>query len=258
MVDFKDGRSLADSKEVARDIAAMTLLGGVIAYGMEEVDEVASAAPGVSLAGMLNKIQQSADTNIAPPVGIDIRIIEKASSPGTGVIAVVVPASPNAPHLADDRFYARAGTTRRRLTELEIATLYDRRARLLAEQGTENLFRGDFYSPPYLHVTGLDMSDIGWMQLQVAPVVRPTVVEYRLARQLVQAVEAAKRISETKLSGDWASITNRLHDWGPFSYPGLVRWLGGREPRVPRKRFHPFGRLHLPRGLLVHRHMPAF
>jgi hypothetical protein len=114
-LDFKDARSLSSPREVAKDIAAMAIFGGVIAYGVEEANEIASAAPGVALHGELNRIQQIADSGITPRVEIEITAIEDPVTPGTGVIIVTVPTSPNAPHLTNDRFPARSGTTTRYL-----------------------------------------------------------------------------------------------------------------------------------------------
>ena len=45
-LDFKDAAALSSTREVSKDVAAMAVYGGVLVYGMDEVHEVAAAAPG--------------------------------------------------------------------------------------------------------------------------------------------------------------------------------------------------------------------
>ena len=111
----------------------MTLLGGVIAYGIDEDKQArASAVTKIPLAGVPEKIQLLVNTTIAPVPSVEITVLREKPSDEEGVIVVNVPGSPFCPHMARDRFPARAGTVTRYLSEAEVSALYDQRRAALA------------------------------------------------------------------------------------------------------------------------------
>lgn len=131
--DFDAKRELPRSgKELAKDIAAMTTDGGSLVYGVAEDDngQPRVLAP-IALAGAAERIDQIAQTSISGNPRIDFVHLRLPDDSGRGYLVVVVPASPEAPHqvtVGDDRrFYGRCDTGNRRLTEEEIARLYERR-----------------------------------------------------------------------------------------------------------------------------------
>ncbi len=76
-LDFK--RALGPKNvDTAKDIAAMTVEGGVIVIGIEEDDvDRATDIRAFSLDGIGNRIRQIADTLIFPPPAFEIRAITK-------------------------------------------------------------------------------------------------------------------------------------------------------------------------------------
>ena len=111
-LDFKrevGGR--ASNSEVAKDIAAMTVNGGALLYGVEEDPQtrVATALPKVPLQGLEERFRQIAGTRIAPPPEFGFRPLIEQTGDTEGVAAVVVPPSSLAPHQVEGRFPVRSG-----------------------------------------------------------------------------------------------------------------------------------------------------
>jgi Putative DNA-binding domain len=121
----------AGNKEIAKDIAAFSLNGGVIIIGVDE-DTSPPSLHAVDLNGLAERIQQVALSRIDEPVIISTTRIESSSSPGHGYLVIEVPISPRAPHMADNRYYGRADTTNRKLPDAEVFRLHEKR---LTENG---------------------------------------------------------------------------------------------------------------------------
>lgn len=123
-----------DNVDTAKDIAAMTVEGGVIVIGIEEdtVDRAADIRP-FSLDGIGNRIRQIADTLIFPPPAFEIRAITKQPDDSDGVVVVDVPPSQVAPHCVAERFPRRSDATTKTLTEGEISRLYSTRRFAVSE-----------------------------------------------------------------------------------------------------------------------------
>lgn len=120
------------NKDLARDLCAMTVDGGVLLYGLGGDDPTRpNALLPFDLAGAAERIDQVAQTAISEPPTVEIHDIPAAATPGAGYLAVAVPASPRAPHMVtldgDARYYGRGATGNRILTEGEVARLYARR-----------------------------------------------------------------------------------------------------------------------------------
>jgi hypothetical protein len=131
--DFDAKRELPGSgKELAKDIAAMTTDGGSLVYGVAEDDsgQPRVLAP-IELSGAAERIDQIAQTSISGTPKVEFVHLRLPDDSGRGYLVVVIPASPEAPHqvtVGDDRrFYGRCDTGNRRLSEEEIARLYERR-----------------------------------------------------------------------------------------------------------------------------------
>lgn len=92
-LDFK--RELSSNSDVSKDIAAMTLQGGVIAYGIEEdAQSRASAISKIPLTGVPEKVQLLVNTTIAPVPRVDITVLRENPGDNDGVVVVKVPRSP--------------------------------------------------------------------------------------------------------------------------------------------------------------------
>jgi hypothetical protein len=129
-LDFKEAIS-TKSDEIAKDIAAMTIHGGVLVYGVAEKDGFASALAPVPLKGARERIQQIVDSAIQPVPEIEIDLLTASPGDNEGFIVVFIPASPLTPHYTHWRFPARSDTTTRYLQEPEIERLYEQRHCLL-------------------------------------------------------------------------------------------------------------------------------
>ena len=106
------------NKDLAKDICAMTVDGGVLLYGLGGDDPTRpDRREPFDLAGAAERIDQVAQTAIAEPPIIDIRDIASDEQPGTGYLCVAVPASPRAPHMltidGDHRYWGRGATGNR-------------------------------------------------------------------------------------------------------------------------------------------------
>jgi hypothetical protein len=222
-LDFK--RQLSSNSDISKDIAAMTLHGGVIAYGIDEdAQALASAITKIPLVGAPEKVQLLVNTTVAPVPHIDITVLRENPGDDDGVVVVKVPRSPLAPHLARDRFPARAGTVTRYLTEPEIAALYDQRQAALEPPTTGEILGG------VIEPTGGigSFGGIGALRVAIAP--------YGPARhphgaRLKGALEAAVANSLPVVSVAVApQLTPKSYDylqqWEPL---GTIGWQAGHS-----------------------------
>jgi len=122
------------SRDLAKDVAAMANDGGVLLYGVgeDEHDRPTVLTP-IPLAGAAERVDQIVRTCISEPPEVHIRSLPDDGDPATGYLVVSVPASPRAPHMVtvgrDHRYYGRGAVGNARLTEGEVARLYERRGR---------------------------------------------------------------------------------------------------------------------------------
>lgn len=119
----------------------MTVDGGVLLYGLGGDDPTRpDTLMPFDLSGVAERIDQVAQAAISEPPTIEIHDIGSTSSPGTGYLVVVIPASPRAPHMVtlegENRYYGRGATGNRILTEGEVARLYARREQWEIDRGS--------------------------------------------------------------------------------------------------------------------------
>lgn len=128
----------SNNASIAVDLCAMTVQGGVIVYGVDENDAgtaLTQPAP-IPLSGVRERVAQIAQTAIAEPPDLDLRLLEEPNSSGRGYLVALVPPSARAPHQIvlrgkyEGRFYGRGATGNRILGEADVAALFARRARL--------------------------------------------------------------------------------------------------------------------------------
>lgn len=136
------------TKEMAKDIAAMTVNGGTILYGVVEDREtrVAIELQPQVLKGAEERIQQVVGTRIAPSPGIEIVCVPSPTDAAEGIVVVVVAPSLAAPHQVDGRYPVRRGTTTGYLEEGEVQRLY--RVRQEAQWSTPQEASLRFKQPP--------------------------------------------------------------------------------------------------------------
>jgi hypothetical protein len=222
-LDFK--RQLSSNNDISKDIAAMTLLGGAIAYGIDEDAQArASTITKIPLAGVPEKIQLLVNTTIAPVPSVEITVLRQNPSDDEGVVVVSVPRSPFCPHMARDRFPARAGTVTRYLSELEISALYDQRRDALAPPSTGPVLEA-FVEP----TGGIgSFGGIGVLRVAIAP--------YGPARhphgaRLQGALEAAVAESLSIINNIVSPhLTPKAYDWlGQWRTRGTIGWEAGQS-----------------------------
>ena len=124
-----DGKTL----EIAKDIAAMSIDGGVIIFGIDEDQHKRLTIPSaVPLKGLADSINQIATTCIAEVPVIRTFAYEDPSDPSVGYLVVFVAPSPRAPHMViksqHNRFYCRRDTISVPMSEGDVARLYERRS----------------------------------------------------------------------------------------------------------------------------------
>ena len=133
-----DGKSAlpgkGKGKDLAVDVAAMTADGGTLLYGVAEDENGRLTVPQpFKLAGARERVDQIVRTSISEPPAIEVDTIPTDDDPGLGYLVIVVLPSPRAPHMVtvdkDHRYYGRGATGNVRLSEGEVARLYERRHR---------------------------------------------------------------------------------------------------------------------------------
>lgn len=144
--------------DLAVDVAAMSTDGGVLLYGVaEDGNEVPTILRPIALAGVGDRIGNIVATSIAEVPYIDVRPYPLADDPTRGYVAVIVPQSARAPHQVivggDLRFYGRGAKGNRRLTEGDVARLYQRRQQW--EQDRDVLLAEAMRQAPYEPQDGL-------------------------------------------------------------------------------------------------------
>ncbi|MBA3780155.1 MAG: ATP-binding protein [Chloroflexi bacterium] len=136
-VDFK--RELptgaAANKALAVDLASMAVDGGLIVIGVDEELHPPRLAL-QALAGVKERVDQIAASRVDQPVSV--RTIElPATDPTLGVLLIVIPPSPDAPHMVDGRYRGRGDTTNLVLTDIEVRRIRDQRALRVADLGQQ-------------------------------------------------------------------------------------------------------------------------
>ena len=157
------------SKDLAIDVAAMANDGGTLLYGVgEDEQRRPTVLMPFDLTGAKERVDQIVRTSISEPPLIEIHEVRVDNDPGLGFLGVAVPPSPRAPHMVtvggDHRYYGRGATGNVRLTEGEVARLYERRRRW--EVNRESLLKEAVDRAPIE-----PRDDFGYLHLVAGPVV---------------------------------------------------------------------------------------
>jgi hypothetical protein len=146
-LEFK-GKIDSNNKEIAKDISAMANAeGGFIVYGIDRDDKYrATLSPGmIKERGSVERLQQIIGSHIVPPLTVRISPIPARDEKGENsedreFIVVKIPQSPYYIHMVETtgKFYIRANSIVRKMTELEIEKMYE--MRFNERIGREDLF----------------------------------------------------------------------------------------------------------------------
>ena len=123
------------SRELAKDLASLSVDGGVIVVGALDKLSDATGLVGVANPGELtDRISQVANAGISPPLNVVIDVVRDETDPdGPVCLLVVIPASAGAPHMVDDKYWGRSATGKRVLADHEVRRLFTERTSRVAD-----------------------------------------------------------------------------------------------------------------------------
>jgi hypothetical protein len=122
--------------ELAKDLASLTVDGGTLIVGVrDKTHEVVGTNEGAD--GLRDRIIAVAHGRISPPVFLDPVVIEHVSDTSLCLVVVPVPASPQAPHMVDDRYWGRSAQGKRALSDAEVERLIVDRRRRQSDLGSD-------------------------------------------------------------------------------------------------------------------------
>lgn len=126
---LKEGKSA--NRELAKDIASFANDGGVLIFGV--ADEATDASDDrlrpLQVDGLRERIDQVARSALQPPLSVRVRVIPSSQSDDLGYLLVEIPASPEAPHQVEGRYFGRSDSTSRILSDAEVRAVMDLRTR---------------------------------------------------------------------------------------------------------------------------------
>lgn len=116
--------------ELARDLASLSVEGGLLVVGAIDKIEDSTGLVGVSdVDGLRDRIAQVASNSIKPPLNVAIDVVDDASRPSKrSCVLVTVHSSASAPHMVDERYWGRSATGKRPLGDIEVRKLLSERA----------------------------------------------------------------------------------------------------------------------------------
>jgi hypothetical protein len=110
------------NKALAIDLAAMAISGGLVAVGVAEEPRgeatVLTPRP-IPLAGLRERVSQVALSRIDPPLTVTTRELAVGEA-GNGYLLILVPTSPDAPHMVDGQYRGRGDTTNYVMADAEV------------------------------------------------------------------------------------------------------------------------------------------
>ena len=185
-------------QELAKDIAAMANSGGgMIVYGVAEVRQAGtSAADRIEPVGAVDEdtlraVRQVAGNLVYPPVtGLDLFPLAPVEDPDAGVLVLLVPDSPEAPHLIhssknQDWFGApyRHGPDTEWMVERQLSSAYA--ARETARRRRADDFDARFGAFTSVLEAGTDARWVVAMAVPEVPLSRPRDLQFSEARQII-------------------------------------------------------------------------
>lgn len=105
--------------ELAKDLASLTVDGGVLLIGVRDRAATDADVVGIddtTLAGLVDRISSVAYDRVNPPINVVLHAVPGAAESARTVLVVEVPASPAGPHMVDGSYW---GTIRDRQAHLD-------------------------------------------------------------------------------------------------------------------------------------------
>jgi hypothetical protein len=115
--------------ELARDLASLSVDGGVLVIGVRDPGQAAEDVAGTTddLESLKSRISQVAVGRVQPSLNITLTPVRHPDDEARHVLLVTVPASASAPHMVDERYWGRSATGKRPLTDVEASRLWGQR-----------------------------------------------------------------------------------------------------------------------------------
>jgi hypothetical protein len=125
----KDLPPNSQNVEVSRDLAALSISGGVLVVGvrdggMQKAGEVVGVEDPQS---RLTRLVDLANAVVQPSLVCDASVLEDPDDNERGCVICVIPPSAVAPHRVDDRYWGRSAEGKRVLSDPEVADLFAKR-----------------------------------------------------------------------------------------------------------------------------------
>jgi len=117
----------AQNAEVARDLASLSVDGGIFVVGVEDAGGKAGAVVGITADPEVvrDRIDQVSRGRIEPPLNVTTRTVADGTRT---VLIVTVPRSAIGPHMVDGQYWGRGDTGKRPLADSEVRMLMLARA----------------------------------------------------------------------------------------------------------------------------------
>lgn len=177
--------------ELAKDLASLSVDGGVLVVGISDAGGAAGEVLGVDLAGLETRIGQVATGRISPPLPVTLDAVPHPDQSGIGVLLVTVPASEGAPHMVDGQYWGRGSQGKRVLSDDEVRRLMgDRQSR--AASFAQRL-RGE---PARLDPPTLNPKARLYVLLEPAAEAREPLTDLLAGKHVLQVVTSAVRFNQ--------------------------------------------------------------
>jgi hypothetical protein len=138
----------SNNKEIARDLASFANDGGAVIYGVGEdnATSMLSLAP-FDLVGQAERIDEIVRSRCEPPLYVACHPLPvNPDDRSHGLLLVEIRPSPDTPHMVDGRYHGRGDTTKRRLTDAEVAR--PRAVRTMRNLNAEQLIEQEIARDP--------------------------------------------------------------------------------------------------------------
>lgn len=210
------------NRALAVDMAAMAVNGGLLAIGVAEErgqsGNVLIPKP-VALAGLRERISQIGLSRIDPPLTVVTRELPTGDA-ASGYLLILVPPSPDAPHMVDGQYRGRGDTTNYVMGDAEVRRVQAQRrgSRLDIRAELERAVAAD-PSPPELRTQAhlfivarpLTPTSPSMLQMQIGPDWRKWI------RETIHGQPSLGRYSPDLPGVD--PIVRRPNGWAVASYP---------------------------------------
>ncbi|MEU4674677.1 hypothetical protein AB0F91_43710 [Amycolatopsis sp. NPDC023774] len=174
--------------------------------GARDKLEDASGVVGIAddVKALRDRVARVATTRVTPPLNVDLIPISNPADPAQEVLLVVVPASADAPHMADEKYWGRSATGKRPLTDAEAQRLWAQRHHQRETFLDHLLAMPETFDP----VRGQD-TRFGHLYLYLRPAKPPTSTVTEVLAQ--QSSPAWIRKVETFPAKWWPSLASLEH-----------------------------------------------